>query len=455
MREKIVLIGAGSAMFTRGLVADLVQSGAECDLALVDIDPAALRVAEALTGKMVEATQAPITLSASTNRRDVLVGATTVICTIGVGGRTAWEDDVFIPRQYGIFQPVGDTVMPGGSSRALRMIPAMVDIAQDILDLAPSALFFNYGNPMAAICCGVRKATGANMIGLCHGTFQTANYLARALGVDTAQATYTAVGMNHMTWFLEYVIAGQDQMPKLRKMAADKCACIHDQRSSDGNHDERKSTCLQDNPFSWELLNSFGAFPAVLDRHVTEFFPWFFPGGKYYGRTLGVDAFSFEETIQFGNKIYEDMQDAALSNEPLPEDYFASIGGEHEQVLDILKSIRSNSGQQYYANIPNQGQVPNLPQDTIIECPVIATDTGLKPIPLAPLPSGLVGTLASRFAWVETIAEAALTGNRELFVQALLIDGAVDSVQTATRLADHLLEAQAVYLPQFFPALKA
>ena len=152
MREKYVIIGAGSAMFTRGLVADLIQRGEALNLALVDIDSGALAVAEGLTAKMIAARHAPITLTASTDRREALPGATVVICTVGVGGRRAWEQDVFIPRKYGIFQPVGDSVMPGGTSRALRMIPAMVAIAEDVLDLTPDALFFNYGNPMSPVC---------------------------------------------------------------------------------------------------------------------------------------------------------------------------------------------------------------------------------------------------------------------------------------------------------------
>jgi len=199
MKERIVLIGAGSAMFTRGLVADMIRRKVEGDLALVDIDPDGLNVAERLTRKMIEARRAKIHLSASTDRRDVLEGATAVICTIGVGGRRAWEQDVFIPRKYGIYQPVGDSVMPGGSSRALRMIPAMVAIAEDVLELASDALFFNYGNPMPPVCRGVRKATGVKMVGLCHGVFHVARHLARILGADAERMDYTAVGMNHLT----------------------------------------------------------------------------------------------------------------------------------------------------------------------------------------------------------------------------------------------------------------
>ena len=202
MIERIVLIGAGSAMFTRGLVADLISANVEAELALVDIDPSALETAEKLSAKMIAAGKAPLRLSASMDRRQVLRGATAVICTIGVGGRRAWEQDVLIPRKYGIFVPVGDTVGPGGASRALRMIPPMVDIAGDVLDLAPQALFFNYGNPMAPVCRAVRKATRANIVGLCHGVSGAAGYLAQALGIPVTDLHYTAVGVNHLTWFV-------------------------------------------------------------------------------------------------------------------------------------------------------------------------------------------------------------------------------------------------------------
>ena len=432
MTQRIVLIGAGSAMFTRGLVADLLRRARPCDLALVDTDPDALRVAERLTAKMIEARRAPITLHASTDRREVLGGAAAVICTISVGGRRAWLADVTIARARGIYQPVGDTVMPGGTSRALRMIPPMVAVAGDVLDLAPAALFFNYGNPMGAVCRGIRKATRAPVVGLCHGVFDVAGYLARALGVERAALEYTAVGMNHLTWFTRIAVGGQDALPRLRQVAA-----------------ARRRPEAGDNPFSWHLFERFGAFPAVLDRHVSEFFPQCFPGGAYYGKTLGVDAFSIEDCIAGGNRIWAEMREQALSPGPLGDDYFARIGGEHEQVVDIIDSVLGDAGRVYSANLPNTGQVPNLPTGAVIECPVVANATGLHAIPQAPLAAGLVGTLAAKFAWVETVVEAALEGSRDKFVQALVIDGAVGSLDAAERLADDLLAAQAAHLPQF------
>jgi alpha-galactosidase len=454
MKEKIVLIGAGSAMFTLGLVADLLFRGVGTDIALVDTNPEALDVAERLVHKMITTKKAPFTISASVDRKDVLSGATAVICTIGVGSRRAWEQDVFIPRKYGIFMPVGDTVGPGGSSRALRMIPPMVDIATDVLDLAPDALFFNYGNPMAPVCRAVRKVTGAKMVGLCHGINHIAHYLAKHLQVPNGDVQYTAIGINHLTWFTQIRTSGRDAMPRLREVAA---KIIANAPVADAPYDairaaeyrEAFGTKLGD-PFSWHLFQLFGAFPAVVDRHVVEFFPQFFREGWYFGQRLGVEAFSFEGTIAVGDKIYDEMAAEAHSRKPLPADYFDRLSGEHEQVVEIIDSIRHESQKVYSANLPNTGQVPNLPAGAIIESPAIADGEGLRPIAQPPLAAGIAGTLATRFQWVETIVEAAVEGNRDKFIQALVLDGSVKSLEQATALADELLEAQKPYLPQFF-----
>ncbi len=151
MNRKIVIIGAGSAVFTQGLVADMILIGGEWDLHLVDIDPANLEVAGNVVRRMIDAREAPIVMSTTTDRREALPHSDVVVCTFGVGGRRAWEQDVFIPREYGVFQPVGDSVMPGGISRAMRQIPVAVGIAQDVEELCPHALVINYANPMTAI----------------------------------------------------------------------------------------------------------------------------------------------------------------------------------------------------------------------------------------------------------------------------------------------------------------
>ena len=427
--KKIVLIGAGSAMFTRGLVRDLIEDKGETNVVLVDIDEEALNVVEKLAQKMVRETSAPIGITATTERRKALKGATVVICTIGVGGRRAWEQDVYIPRKYGIYQPMGDSVMPGGISRALRMIPAMVDIANDVVDLCPEAIFVNYGNPMGPVCMAVHKATDANMVGLCHGVNQTAGYLAANLDVKFSDLQYTAVGMNHLTWFTEVAVGGRDMIPVLQKITASKLEGLDNPDYygilflDDGSVAGDEILLNQVEPFSWQLFRQFGAFPAALDRHVTEFFPQMFANGNYYGKQLGVDAFSFENCILCGDKVYDETCEQALSSGSLPDNFFDEIVGEHEQVIDIIESIRTNVGNVFSANLPNTVQVPNLPSGSIIESPAIADARGLTALQQEPLTPGLAGTLSSMMQCVETVVDAALEGSRKKFIQALIIDG--------------------------------
>ena len=451
LQEKIVLIGAGSAMFTRGVVSDLINAAAQAELALVDIDPHALEIARRLSEKMISAKKAPIRLSASTDRRHALPGATVVITTIGVGGRRAWEQDVYIPRRHGIYMPVGDTVGPGGTSRALRMVPAMVAIARDVLELAPGALFFNYANPMAVICRAIRKATGAPVVGLCHGTIDTARWLAELLGVPLESLSYTAVGINHLTWFTELSIAGVDAMPQMHQLADGVLGRLAEAQTAHRAgapmpHSGSPFESSMGYPFSWQCLKWFGGFPAPLDRHVCEFFPQFFRAGGYYGKTLGVDEFTLEGTIAVGDQIYAEMEADAFSARSLGEDYFERLGGEHEQVLEIIQHIRANRPKIYSTNLPNTGQVPNLPMDAVIEAPAVTDSRGLHPLALPPLPAGIAGTLATRFQWVEATVEAALHGSRDHFIQALILDGAVSDPDDVPGLADDLLQAQKEYL---------
>lgn len=436
--RKLVLIGAGSAMFTQGLVADLILTGQPWQLGLVDIDPQALAVAEGLSRRMVQAREAAITIEASLARRELLSGADVVVATIGVGGRRAWEADVFIPRQYGIYQPVGDTVMAGGISRALRMIPAMVGIAADVNQLCPHALFVNYANPMTANCWAVRRATGANVIGLCHGVFHVQRELAEFIGAAPEDVTCQGVGLNHFTWIYDLRWRGEDAWPRVRERLAAEVGEVSAGRWR-----------AADNPFSWSLFSAYGAYPAVNDRHVSEFFPERFPRGAYYGKTLGVDAFSFERTIAHGDAIYEQMAARAAGEAPLDDALFHRAAGEHEQLLDILDSIAGDKRKTYSANLPNRGAVPALPPDAILELTAAATGRGLQPLLVPDFPPTLAAPLTRKIAAVELTVEAALTGSRSLFVEALLADGCVNDPAVAGRLADDLLAVHKEHLPQF------
>ncbi|MGD0012559.1 MAG: hypothetical protein ABSE93_28965 [Terriglobia bacterium] len=455
MNHKLVIVGAGSAMFTQGIILDWLRRKPEGDweIALVDIDAGILDATEKMARRLAVSGEKPLKISASTNRRDVLEGATVVVCTIGVGGRRAWEQDVFIPRKYGIFQPVGDSVMPGGISRAMRMIPAVLDIAKDIERLCPQTRFINYANPMTAIIRALRRETSLPVIGLCIGVDETLRFLATLAGVPYNHITAKWVGVNHLTWIVEIRDRGDDLWPVLRKRVAEQRAKgINPElvgRMGWAEGDPHPAQTSYEALFSWELCEEFDALPAPLDRHVTEFFPARFPQGCYYGRQLGINAFSFEKTIAHGDKIYDSTLNLSKGDGPIARDQLGTTAGEHMQLMDILESIQHDRRQWYSVNLPNGSAVSNLPNDAILELPAAAGSDGFMPMPIGQLSPPITAILLRRLAAVEATVEAALTGNRKLLAEALVLDGGVPDYGVAERLTEDLLRAQADYLPQF------
>ncbi|MCL6454175.1 MAG: hypothetical protein K6T78_11245 [Alicyclobacillus sp.] len=455
--SKIVLIGAGSAVFTQGLLADFILATDlhPLEIDLVDVDEEVLGAISSVAQKMVDSRPCDIKISASTDRREVLPGADVVVTTVAVGGRRAWETDVFIPRQYGIYQPVGDTTMPGGISRALRMIPVMMEIAQDVAELCPQAYFFNYSNPMTAICTAILRETGVDVTGLCHGVLQAVEHLAKFIGEDPSDARAIGVGINHLTFLYDFRVSGRDAWGKVNEVLAwqrrnmPMPAKVTDFFSSMGRYNPARPV-YYDNLFSWELYEQLGAFPAVLDRHVVEFFPERFAGGAYYGRVLGKDAYSFENVVAWGDRDHADLLLRAGGEKDLNEQSFHRSSGEHEQLVDILRSLYQDERKVFSVNRQNQGAVPNLPQDAVLEMPAVAAGRGFYPLFLADFPDQLVPILERRIQVVDLTVEAARTGDRGLVVQALLADGSVTSRETAELLADDLLRAHREYLPRFF-----
>lgn len=453
-RLKLVLIGAGSTVFTQRLVADLILSG-EADrweLALVDIDPVTLKAVDQLVQKMMAFKKTSFPIVATTDRKKVLPGADFVVTTIAVGGRRGWEQDVQVPRKHGIFQPVGDTMMPGGISRAMRMIPQMVAIAEDVAELCPDAHFFNYSNPMTAVCRAIRKKTGVPVVGLCHGVHHVEGVLERFLGKPEGSITSFGVGVNHLTLLTDIRCQGEDAMPLMR-------AKLDEQRPTFDQEIKNKKDWpnvvtgraprYSDDPFAWSIFDRYGVFPVALDRHITEFFPERFPQGKYYGRTLGVDAFSIDGRIALGDTWFDEMLAVARSSDPLPASYFENVPGESEQLMLMMLSLLGDRREVFSVNMPNGGAAPDLPKDAVLEMPAAAGGSGFTPLQSKPLPPALAAKLLSKLAAVEVTVDAALTGKFDLFVEALLADGAVNDPDRAVALARDLIDTHRQHLPQF------
>ncbi len=455
-RFKLVLIGAGSTVFTQRLVADLILTGQAHDweLALVDIDPVTLDAVDRLVRKMLAFKGISFPIVSTTNRRDVLAGADFVVTTIAVGGRRGWELDVTVPRKHGIYQPVGDSMMPGGISRAMRMIPQMVAIAEDVSNLCPKAYFLNYSNPMTAVCRAIRVKTGVPVIGLCHGVHHVEGILARFLGKEENCITSFGVGLNHLTFLTDIRCNGEDMMPLLKAKAAEQRPLVQQEirdKTDWPNTVVGRAPRYSDDPLAWSIFERYGVFPVAVDRHITEFYPERFPQGQYYGRTLGIDAFSIDGRIALGDAWFDEMLAVARSPDPLPNSYFDDVPGESEQLIEIMQSLLQDKRHVFSVNMPNHGAVPGLPWDAVLEMPAAAGGPGFMPLQAKALPQALTAKLLAKIAAIEVTVEAALTGSFELFVEALLTDGSVSDPDAAVALATDLIEAHKAHLPQFAP----
>jgi len=430
MRRKIVLVGAGSVVFTKGLVMDILERPLEkWHIALVDINEETLAVIEKICRKMIKQRHADVTLSASVDRRDVLPGADYVVSTIGVGGRRAWEQDVFIPRKYGIFQPVGDTVGPGGISRAMRMIPSLLDIAKDIERLCPTAMFITYSNPMTMNCMAIRQATNVKVMGLCHGVKNGIKRVARFMDVPYQKLSYTACGLNHMVFMYHLRYEGQDFFPKFI--------------------DKLNKATLEIGPLTADFVRKHNTHVVSVDRHFSEFVPSTMSEGTYYGKTLGVDAFSFEGTINYGDREFETYVNYAKSDEDLPTDFFARDPGEHEELMEIIEAITEDKPGIFYANLPNQGAVAGLPSNVVIERPALFSGSGISPLQMTDFPVELLPYMAKYAAVYEVAVQAALTGDVRLFRYAVEECSPPLTSENSMKMADELLAAHKQDLPQF------
>lgn len=437
MRKTIVLLGVGSTYFTRGIVESLIVRGGEWDVRLVDIDPECLEIARLLSQRLVELYDAPVTITASLHREEVLPGADAVVSTIGVGGRRAWEKDVTVFRQFGVYQSTGDTYGAGGVSRALRTIPVLVDVAKDIERMCPDALFINFTNPMTVICRALTKTTSVSIAGLCYGVTSYEHQLAKLIGVPWKDVRSRAIGVNHFTWITDFQYEGQDAWPLVRQKMQEKI-----------DSGEAK------NDYTAELFRMFDAFPCVGDGHICEFVPGWQGKGAYYGKTFGIDAgHSFEEYTAGFDTVFQEMADQAYGRAPVTKsevDVTGETFHDEDLFIDVLNASMGEDEIYRTVNLPNIGQASNLPAGAILEATTLISSTGLEPLCFGELPPGITAILLRIIGVHELTVEAALQADRKLAIQALVAGETVKTEAEAERMMDVILDTHREYLPQFF-----
>ena len=434
MKRTLVLLGVGSTYFTRGIVESIIEKGGEWDLRLVDIDPQCLEIAMLLSKRLVEASNANIRISGSTDRGDVLAGADAVVSTIGVGGRKAWEQDVFMFRQFGIYQCTGDTYGAGGVSRALRTIPVLIEVARDMEKLCPNACLFNFTNPMTVNIWAINKETNIKAVGLCYGATWHQHFLANFIGVPFKDTWSKSIGVNHFTWITDFYYKGQDAWPLIRNRM-----------------DEFRKAAGQ---YTSELFEVFDAYPCVGDGHICEFVPGFQAKGGYYGKTFGLDGgHDFEGYARSWDRVFEDMADQAYGRKPLEKIRDNEAGEtfrDEDLFIDVLLATLGDSDPiERTVNLPNKGQVSNLPYGAVLESTALVNSAGFHPLSFGEIPVGIMAIMQRILGAQALTVEASLKADRKLAVQAFMADLTAVKKADAEKLVDCILETHKDYLPQF------
>jgi alpha-galactosidase len=434
-----VLIGAGSTVFTPGLLRDLTSSGAFEDYTvhLVDLNERAARTMAAIGRRLAQRHGSSMRFEAHTDRRAALPGARFVATTIAVGGAQGWRADLDIPARYGIRQTVGDSVGPGGVLRALRHVPELVAIAADIADLAPHAWLINYSNPLTANVRAITGHTPVRTIGLCHGTMHTKAALCKALGRDAADVHAVFAGLNHLCWLLDIRHDDTDLYPELVAMVGGGGPDAPSSRE-EGVHAA----------VSADLLRTFGRYPAPGDRHVAEFFPNYLSRGSTGDLPWGLQG-GQDMTIEYiGEKshLWDDLHAQADGS----RDLLVTDNQEAERVVGIATALLGDQDTVELAvNLPNDGKIPNLPPHAVVEVPAVVGADRITGLGVGALPPAIAAVLSARVDQQELTVRAALTGDRDTAIQALTLDPLVGDARTATAILDDAVHAHTPFLDRF------
>lgn len=419
---KITFIGAGSVVFAKRLLMDILSYPelSDSEIALMDINKERLDLIYALTKKLIEVIGCNAKVTATLDRREALDSAKYVINMIQVGGLEMFEVDCEIPRKYGIDQTVGDTVGPGGVFRGLRTIPVLLDIAKDMEELCPDALFINYSNPMAINCWAMNKATKIKNVGLCHSVQGTAHQLATYVGVDPSQVSYWVAGINHMAWFLEFKLGDEDLYPRLWKAMEDPKIYIKD-------------------AVRFEIMKYFDYFVTESTHHMSEYVPYFRRNPERIKELIPERWDYLEICRDRWQPHYEKIRREALGEEPI------ILGRSNEYAASIIYSMETGVPSRINGNVNNDNLITNLPKDCCVEVPCLVDKTGLHPCFVGDLPPQCAALNRTNINLQELTVIAALEKDPRKAFQAVMLDPLTASIlepRDIKRMVDEMFKAE-------------
>lgn len=426
---RVVFLGAGSVVFTRQLVTDLLRFPdlPQLDLVLHDIDPQRLDVAAGTAAQVSRRVGRPITIIPQLDRRAALDGADFVVNMVQVGGIASTRTDLELPAAHGLRQTIGDTTGVGGVFRALRTFPVLSGVARDMRELCPDAYFLNYTNPMAMNIWWMSVvAPELKAVGLCHSVYWTVHDLCELIGVPMAGTHYRAAGVNHQAWLYEWSRDGESLYPRLR-----------DAITADPELERRVRV---------EIFRRIGFYPTETSEHSSEYLSWFLRSDEQ------VEKFRLEPLEYIGISEqnvaeFENARDALAEGRDIE---LHEEGDAAEYAPAIIHSVLTGTEREIHANVVNRGLISNLPEGAVVEVPTTVSAAGLSPLTVGNIPTPGAALNRDYLSVAELTVEAALTGSRDLVKQAVLADPNASSTLTPEqiwRLCDELFDAHAEVLP--------
>ena len=444
---KICFVGAGSTVFAKNLIGDIlsVRALASAHLVLFDIDPERLRTSEIVAHKVATALDATPTITATLDRRQAFDGANYVISMFQVGGyRPSTVIDFDIPKKYGLQQTIGDTLGIGGIMRGLRTIPVFLGMLKEMEALCPDVMHINYVNPMVINCWAMNSSSTIRTVGLCHSVQHTAADLARDINVPIEDIDYLCAGINHNAFYLKFERDGEDLYPLIRAVA------------QSGNIPSRGNSQRSDGGIAglsdavrYKMFEKLGYFVTESSEHFSEYVPWFIKTGREdliqeFG--IPIDEYLTRCEVQLAgwHALKRKLEDPNAQLRVRPSDEYGAT---------IIRSMHTDEPSVVYGNVQNQGLIENLPDECLVEVPCDVDARGVTPRNIGRLPPQLSALMQTNINVQALTVEAALTGNREHIYHAALFDpltAAILSVDEIYAMVDELIEAHGDYLPAVF-----
>jgi len=428
MTPTIVIIGAGSAQFTRELLGDILSFPELQSVRVVlhDIDAQRLKTAEAIARATAQAAGANPEVFTTTDRRRALEGADYVINVIQVGGFDGITSDLTIPEKYGLHQTVGDTLGVGGIFRGLRTFPVLDQIAADMTAVCPDAWLLNYTNPMAInVTYLAAIAPKLKVLGLCHSVHWTMHDLCELIGVPLGEVDYWSAGVNHQAWVLRWEHNGQDLYPLLDERIA-------------ANPDLTRHVRM-------DMYRRLGYYPSESSKHGCEYVPWYLRHPGEVDRlqiTVNAHISITEERMAELNALSEELEKSGT---------LAIDTSSTEYAPQVIHSLETGTPRVIAANVINDGLITNLPNGLAVEVPTVIDALGAHPIKVGDLPAQCAALNRSFLGPVDLTVRAALDRDPRLVRAAAMVDpntAATLTVDQIWALCDDLTVKHEALLPE-------